>query len=86
VFLPEPVQQDGIYWIDLIRDAASFAVKWRRGELGIRDWWRSVRMASSFALLDRRDFKPFVASIVRAISKAIIEGVSQVKAQLRRRP
>ena len=63
--LPEvPPQRDGIYWVDIHRDIPSFMLKRLRGELAFATWIRSLRLATSFAIYDRQDLKPFVASIL----------------------
>ena len=57
------VQQDGVYWMDFHRDLPSSFIRWRRGQLGIREWIGDLRRVSSRATFDVRDPKPFVASL-----------------------
>ena len=59
------VQRDGIYWIDLQHDIPSAFVRRSRGELTLREWVRDVRRATSYSSWDRRDPKPFLASMAR---------------------
>lgn len=63
--LPECRTQpfEGRKWINIRRDTLSAAAYWRRGELTIRDWYRSIRGVSSFALLSWRDPWPFLTDV-----------------------
>ncbi len=53
----------GVKWIHLRRDLQSAVTYWRRGELTLRDWWRSCKGPKAYALWSRRDPKPFFADI-----------------------
>ena len=64
------VQLDGVYWIDLHRDIPSSVVRWWRGELSPLAWARGVWQTTSYASFDRRDPKPFLASLTRMLSVA----------------
>jgi len=58
---------EGRKWINIRRDVLSAFSYWRLGELTLRDWYLSVRGVSSFALLAKRDPKPFIAEIGRTL-------------------
>ncbi len=65
------LQRDGVYWMDFQRDVPSSIVKWRRGQLGLREWAGGLRRVTSHATFDPRDPKPFVASLARLASAAV---------------
>jgi predicted ATP-grasp superfamily ATP-dependent carboligase len=60
--LPENRQQtyQGVKWIHLRKDLQSSLQYWRRGELTIRQWWRSVRGRKAYALFSWKDPWPFI--------------------------
>ncbi len=58
------VQRDGVVWMDFHRDLPSSILKWRRGQLGLREWFAGLRRVSSHATFDPRDPKPFAASLM----------------------
>lgn len=66
--LPEERQQRyvGARWIDDRRDVQSALYFIRRGELGLGDWWRSVRGPKSHAVLSRSDPLPFILDVLQA--------------------
>ncbi|MDR4508706.1 MAG: hypothetical protein MRJ65_10825 [Candidatus Brocadiaceae bacterium] len=68
-YMPELIEKEDIYWIDILRDVLSFAVKWGRGEIGFFEWYTSVRKASSLAVFDPCDLKPFFYDIASVFSK-----------------
>jgi predicted ATP-grasp superfamily ATP-dependent carboligase len=53
-------------WIHLRRDMQSAIYYWRRGELTIGDWWRSVRGRKVDALFAWYDPGPFLGDLLRA--------------------
>ena len=53
----------GAKWIYLRHDLQSAIHYWRRGELTLRDWWRSVRGVKADAVLSWSDPVPFLADI-----------------------
>ena len=57
--------------MDFHRDLPSSLVKWRRGQLGLREWAGSLRRVTSYATFDRRDPKPFAATLVHLASAAV---------------
>ncbi len=61
----------GTKWIYLRRDLQSAYYYWRRGELTLRDWWKSVRGKKAFALGDWSDMGPFFADLKHAIRVAL---------------
>jgi predicted ATP-grasp superfamily ATP-dependent carboligase len=67
--LPENRQQKyvGVKWIHLLRDLESSLYHWRRGELSLRAWWRSIRGVRVFAVFSLRDPLPFLTAIYQAI-------------------
>ena len=66
-----PVQRDGVHWMDFHRDAPSSLLKWRAGELGIREWLQSLRHVDSHATFELRDAKPFAATLGLMASVAL---------------
>jgi D-aspartate ligase len=70
VGLPLPANRQqryrGAKWIYLRNDLQSAAYYWRRGELTLSDWWRSVRGCRMDAVLSLRDPAPFVFDVWRA--------------------
>lgn len=65
---PNLVQHYGtVKWIHLRRDFQSAFYYWRRGELTLMDWWRSVRGRKVDALFAWDDPGPFIGDLERAI-------------------
>lgn len=61
------VQQYGqVKWIYLRRDFQSALYHWRRGELSLKDWWRSLRGRKTYALFSWTDPGPFLGDLQRA--------------------
>ncbi len=67
--LPRALEQRyaGVKWIHLRRDFQSSFHYWRRGELSLRDWWRSLRGPKAYALFSLRDPAPFLADLAQAL-------------------
>jgi predicted ATP-grasp superfamily ATP-dependent carboligase len=55
----------GTKWIDLRHDLQSAYRYWRRGELGLGQWWRSIRGRKAFAVFSWRDPAPFLHDLLR---------------------
>lgn len=74
VGLPLPTAREqrfvGATWIDLRRDLLSAVHYWRRGELTVADWYRSVRGPRVHAVLSARDPLPFVFEVGQSARKA----------------
>ena len=61
------VQQYGnVKWVYLRRDLQSAFYYWRRGELTLKDWWRSLRGRKVEALFSWTDPGPFLGDFQRA--------------------
>jgi D-aspartate ligase len=71
--LPEARTQSyrGVKWIYWRHDLQASIVAARRGRLGPRGWWRSVRGPKTEAVFDRRDPLPFAADVVHTASAAV---------------
>jgi predicted ATP-grasp superfamily ATP-dependent carboligase len=73
--LPLPEARTQVYtgakWINLLRDTQSAWYYWRRGELSLADWVRSVRGRKSFAIWALRDPAPFAAAVLSAARGAV---------------
>lgn len=71
--LPEPREQryTGVKWIHLRRDFQASVVLWRRGDLTVRDWIRSLRGRKVYAVWSIRDPLPFFLDIAEAIRAAL---------------
>ncbi|MGI9658042.1 MAG: carboxylate--amine ligase [Gaiellaceae bacterium] len=70
--LPECRQQGDTQtkWIHVRRDTQAAFVLWRKGDLTLRDWWRSWRGPKRDAVFSWRDPAPFVADIGRVLRRA----------------
>jgi predicted ATP-grasp superfamily ATP-dependent carboligase len=68
--LPLPVQREQAYrgtkWVFLRRDMMSGFHYWRKGEISLVDWFRSLRGRKVYALFSWTDPVPFLADLVRA--------------------
>lgn len=73
--LPENRQQkyEGVKWIYLRRDLQSAYYYWRRGDLSLLDWWRSLRGKKGYAVFSWSDPVPFV----RDFTNKIVESLKQ---------
>ena len=60
--LPEERTQQyrGVKWIHMRKDLQSSVQYWRKGDLTIREWWRSIRGPKAYALASWRDPLPFL--------------------------
>lgn len=67
--LPENLQQNygNVKWIYLRRDLQSALYHWRKGELTLGDWWRSLQGRKVDALFDRHDPGPFIGDLTRSV-------------------
>jgi predicted ATP-grasp superfamily ATP-dependent carboligase len=67
--LPAGLEQryTGAKWIYFGRDARAAISEWRRGELGLRAWWKSVRGVRQDAVFSWRDPLPFVFDVWRGL-------------------
>lgn len=67
--LPRPAARPApageVKWICWRRDLASAYHYWRRGELSLACWWRSVRGRRRCAVFSWRDLRPFAADVLR---------------------
>ena len=57
---PRREYTEGVKWLDTIADFHAFKQYHDRGELGFKDWWKSLRRASVFALFAWDDPLPFL--------------------------
>ena len=57
----------GLKWINIAPDFRSALFRFRRHELTLREWWRSVRGPRVYAILSWKDPLPFLAAVSRAI-------------------
>ena len=66
--LPENrVQQYGdVKWVHLRRDFQSALYHWRRGQLTLKEWWRSWQGRKAYALFSWSDPGPFLGDLTRA--------------------
>jgi predicted ATP-grasp superfamily ATP-dependent carboligase len=67
--LPENLKQKyiGVKWIHLLRDIQAAFYYWRRGDLTLREWWRSWRGPKTYALFSFSDPLPFLSAIKRSL-------------------
>ena len=59
---PRREYAEGVKWLDTIADFNAFKQYHRRGELGFKDWWKSLRQARVFALFAWDDPLPFLVA------------------------
>jgi D-aspartate ligase len=64
----------GAKWIYLRHDLQSALHYWRRGELGLHDWLRSLKGVRSDAVLSLTDPLPFAADLLQAARKGLGPG------------
>ena len=68
---PERTQRySGAKWVSLRHDLQSASVYWRRGELSLRAWIRSLRGRKAYAVLSWSDRGPFLADMRNAVARA----------------
>jgi len=60
--LPANLDQkyEGIKWIYLRRDLQSALYHWRRGDITLKEWWRSLRGRKTYAVFSLSDPVPFL--------------------------
>jgi D-aspartate ligase len=58
----------GVKWVHIARDIPSAWFYWRRGELTLPEWWRSLRGPKTDAVWSRRDPAPFLAQVGRDVA------------------
>jgi predicted ATP-grasp superfamily ATP-dependent carboligase len=68
----------GAKWIYLRRDLQSAWYYWRRGELTLPEWWRSIRGRKFYALFSRADPIPFFEDIRSTFVKKGLKKKSSV--------
>lgn len=73
--LPANRQQkyEGVKWIYLRHDIQSALHYWRRGELTLRDWWKSWQGRKGYAIFSWSDPAPFWHDIGRTLVRAFGE-------------
>ncbi len=54
-------------WISIRRDLQSSFYWWRRGQLTVGEWWRSIRGRKVDAYFSWSDLRPFWSDLVRAV-------------------
>ena len=69
--LPPNLEQKygGVKWIYWMRDLQSAFSYWRRGELTLRQWWRSCRGRKVSAVFSWSDLGPFLSDLLRILPK-----------------
>ncbi len=76
--LPLPEKRDqqfrGVKWVFLRRDLMSALYYWRKGELSLYDWYKSLRGRKVYALLSFTDPVPFFADLIRAARLVLTRG------------
>lgn len=59
----------GVKWIYWMRDLQSAFSYWRRGEVTLREWWRSCRGRKVSAVFSWSDPAPFLSDLPRVLPK-----------------
>ena len=79
--LPENRQQKylGAKWIYLRHDFQSALHYWRKGELSLRDWWKSWQGRKGYAIFSWSDPAPFWHDIGRTLRRALSELLNRSK-------
>lgn len=57
----------GVKWVYLRRDFQSALYYWKRGELTLREWWRTLRGRKGYAVWSWHDQRPFWSDLGRLI-------------------
>ena len=70
--LPENRKQlyKGIKWMHIRRDLMLFFVMWRKGEITINQWWKSLKGPKAFAVYSKKDLLPFFFDFFRVFKNA----------------
>ncbi len=63
---------DPVKWVYLRRDFQVALHYWRRGDLTLREWWRSLRGRKRFAVLSLRDPVPFVWDLFHTLKTKVV--------------
>jgi D-aspartate ligase len=64
-------QRNGIYWISVPSDPVRSLREFRNGQLPLRDYLRPYLRPHVFDILDRRDLRPFLAKLARALGERL---------------
>jgi predicted ATP-grasp superfamily ATP-dependent carboligase len=86
---PRHEPADGVAWLDSVADFQSFKQYHERGELGVKDWLKSLRRARVFALFAWDDPLPFLVERKFGLSyRRILAYLAKdyLRRKLRRRP
>lgn len=69
IALPKNVEQKylSVKWIHVLRDTQAAIYHWRRGELTVKEWWRSWKGRKTYALFSWSDPGPFWSALKRSI-------------------
>ena len=67
--LPKNITQtySGVKWIAIRRDFQTSIYYLLRGELTIREYFRSIKGPKAYAIFSRKDLKPFIADLIRGV-------------------
>lgn len=69
--LPLPPNREqkykGVKWIYFKHDLQSALHQWRRGQLSIKEWWRSIQGQKTDAVFSWKDLAPFWFDLVRSV-------------------
>ena len=74
--LPDKREQKylGVKWLQIRTDLMSSYYYWKKGELTIRDYFKSVQGKKFFAVFSFKDPKPFLAEIATGL-KMLFDGL-----------
>lgn len=64
----------GVKWINLRKDTQSALWSWRRGELTLREWWKSWRGPKAYAVWSLRDPRPFFSDLATSFGRLLGRG------------
>jgi len=67
--LPPNLEQkyEGVKWIYFKHDLQSALHQWQRGQLSLKEWWRSIRGPKTDAVFSWKDLAPFWFDLVRTV-------------------
>ena len=74
-----PRQKYGLKWLDFARDARSFRLKHKAGELGWGPWLRSLAQARSFAVFALDDLRPFWCGGTKLVWRQLQKGANRIR-------
>jgi predicted ATP-grasp superfamily ATP-dependent carboligase len=80
-----PREKYGLKWVDFARDARSFRLKHKEGQLGWGPWLMSLAQARSFAVFALDDLRPFWHGGRKLVWRQVRKGANRIRTYAGRR-